>query len=451
MYSCGPTVYDNQHIGNLANVVFVDTLRRVLEYNGYSVQQVINFTDFGHLTSDADEGEDKMVLGLRREGLALTIGNMRALADMYITGFFADIHALNVRTHDTQFPRASDYIHAQIALIQTLEEKGYAYETSDGVYFDTTKFSNYGALGGQSTTEQEAGARVAVRSEKRNFRDFVLWKKGTTLGWDSPWGKGFPGWHIECSAMIRSCLGKQIDVHTGGIEHIGVHHNNEIAQSEAATGRAPLSRFWLHRAHIQIEGRKISKSIGNTVYLRQIIDRGYSPLAYRYWLLTAHYRTPANFTWEALAGAHAALKRLHRYFVDELSVTEGDVHEEYQNRFHAYINDDLDTPKAVALLWELMKDDTISREDKQATLLNFDTVLGLGLSESDDTRQQLLSGAGHKLSVSDTPPEVQELVTQREEVRKDKDFERADALREQLRQKGYIVEDTEKGPKLLKT
>ncbi len=450
MYSCGPTVYDSQHIGNLSNVVFVDTLRRTLEYNEYVVTQVINFTDVGHLTSDADEGEDKMTIGLRREGLALTIGNMRTLADTYITNFFADIHALNVRTHNTQFPRASDYIHAQIALVQTLEQKGYTYETSDGVYFDTTQFPNYGALGGQSATEQEAGARVAVRAEKRNFRDFILWKKDETIGWESPWGMGFPGWHIECSAMIRSCLGKQIDIHTGGIEHIGVHHNNEIAQSEAATGKSPLARFWLHRAHIHIEGRKISKSIGNTIYLRQIVDRGYSPLSYRYWLLTAHYRTPSNFTWDAIAGAHTALKRLHRYFVDELSDTEGVVQEDYAKRFHTCINDDLDTPKAIALLWELVKDESVSAADKRATLLTFDTVLGLGLNESDDTLYRLLHGAGQKLSVSDTPPEIQELVQERERAREQKDFERADALREELRQEGYLIEDTEKGPKLLK-
>jgi len=450
MYNCGPTVYDTQHIGNLSNAVFTDVLRRTLEYNGYVVHQVMNFTDFGHLTSDADEGEDKMAMGLKREGLEPTLENMRALADTYIATFLSDIAALHIETKDTQFPRASEYIDAQIALIQTLQEKGYAYETSDGVYFDTAHFPNYGILGRQSETKQEDGARVGVNPEKRNPHDFALWKKNESLGWKSPWGQGFPGWHIECSAMARSCLGKQIDIHTGGIEHIGVHHNNEIAQSEAATGKSPFSRFWLHRAHIQIEHRKISKSIGNTIYLRQIIDRGFSPLSYRYWLLTAHYSTPANFTWEAIEGSQAALKKLHRYFVDELSVETGVINTIYQERFHTYINDDLDTPKAIALLWELIKDSSVSPEDKRVTLLNFDTVLGLGLNESDETLTTLLQGGGQKLSISEIPESIQALVAKREEARKNKDFTLADTVREKLHEEGYIIEDTDNGPNLLK-
>ena len=446
MYNCGPTVYDRQHIGNLAYAVFADVLRRTLEYNDYTVHQVMNFTDFGHLSSDADAGEDKMTIGLKREGLEPTLENMKLLAEKYIETFLEDIRALNIQTNDTQFPRASEYIDAQIALIQTLVEKGYAYEISDGVYFDTAQFPQYGILGGQSATQQEDGVRVEANPEKRNQEDFALWKKDSNIGWQSPWGQGFPGWHIECSAMARSCLGKQIDIHTGGVEHIGVHHNNEIAQSEAATGKAPFSRFWLHRAHIQIEDRKISKSIGNTIYLRQIIDRGYSPLSYRYWLLTAHYKTPANFTWDALEGAQTALKKLHRYFVDELNVPVGSVNASYQEQFHTFVNDDLNTPKAIALVWELVKDDTVPTEDKRATLLDFDTVLGLGLSESDDSMITLISGGGQKLTISDIPKEIQKLVNEREQARQDKDFELADKVREQLHQEGYDIEDTQAGP-----
>src|SRR3989338_7170653 len=240
MYNCGPTVYDVQHIGNLSMFVFADTLRRALEYNNFSVKQVINITDVGHLTSDADEGEDKMTKGLKREGKKLTLENMRELGERYTQIFLDDLRKLNIDTSRITFPRASDYIPAQIAMITTLQEKGYAYTTEDGVYFDTSRFPAYGALGGVNIEGQKEGARVAIKSEKRNAADFALWKLDSKLGWDSPWGKGFPGWHIECSAMIRAILGEQIDIHTGGIEHIGVHHNNEIAQSEAATGKKPF-------------------------------------------------------------------------------------------------------------------------------------------------------------------------------------------------------------------
>src|SRR3989338_2065086 len=240
MYNCGPTVYDIQHIGNLSMFVFADVLRKVLEYNGLAVKQVINITDVGHLTSDADFGDDKMAKGLKREGKELTLENMRELGEKYTQIFLDDLRKLNIDTSRITFPRASDYIPAQIAMITTLQEKGYAYTTGDGVYFDTSRFPAYGALGGVNIEGQKEGARVAIKSEKRNAADFALWKLDSKLGWDSPWGKGFPGWHIECSAMIRAILGEQIDIHTGGIEHIGVHHNNEIAQSEAATGKKPF-------------------------------------------------------------------------------------------------------------------------------------------------------------------------------------------------------------------
>lgn len=450
VYSCGPTVYNTQHIGNLSMVVFTDVLRRALEYNGYVVKHTMNITDFGHLTSDADDGDDKMTLGLQREGLELTLENMKDLAERYAKEFFTDGAALGALPPTMQFPRASDYVNDQIALIKTLEEKGYAYETASSVYFDTTRFPTYGALGGQADSAQEDGARLAVNPEKHNQRDFVLWKKDEHLGWKSPWGMGFPGWHIECSVMARSTLGKQIDIHTGGIEHIGVHHNNEIAQSEAATGKVPFSNFWMHRAHILIDGRKISKSIGNTVFLRQIVDRGYSPLSYRYWLLTAHYRTSANFTWDALDGAHTALKKLHKYFVDELSVKEGTTDTVYEKRFRAFINDDLDTPKAIALVWELVKDTSVTPEDKRATFLRFDRVLGLGFSESDAALTTLLRGTAQKLSISDVPEDVQELVDAREVAREARDFGQADDLRAKILEAGYDIVDGKTGPQIQK-
>ena len=450
MYNCGPTVYDYQHIGNLSNPVFVDVLRRTLERRGYTVQQTMNFTDFGHLTSDADDGEDKMTIGLKREGLEPTLENMKTLAEKYASAFLDDIAKLRVETDSTEFPRASEFVPAQIALIETLEQKGYTYTISDGVYFDTEHFPRYGALGNQSDSQQEEGARVTPHPEKRNPRDFALWKFSDGIGWKSPWGIGFPGWHIECSAMAYSTLGKQIDIHTGGIEHIGVHHNNEIAQSEAATGKAPFSRFWLHRAHIQIEGRKISKSLGNTIFLRQIVDRGFSPLSFRYWLLTAHYRTPSNFTWDALEASHTALKKLHRHFVDELSVDPGTPDSSYTERFDAFLDDDLDTPKAIALLWEVVKDTTLTPNNKRATLLVFDSVLGLGLSESDDSLTVLRRGGGQRIAVSDIPKDVQTLVTEREAAREARDFERADALRADIATHGFVVTDTDDGPRIEK-
>ncbi len=375
MYHCGPTVYGEQHIGNLSMFVFTDILRRTVEYSGYNVRQVINFTDFGHLVSDADEGEDKMTKGLKREGLTPTLENMLAMGQKYARVFLADLEKLNINTRGTQFPFASEYVDAQIELVHKLEEKGLVYRTTDGLYFDTAKFPGYGKLGGLSHAGNEH--RVMENSEKRNAQDFALWKFNPDLGWDSHWGKGFPGWHIECSAMIIKLLGPQIDIHTGGVEHVPVHHNNEIAQSEAATGLSPFSRFWLHRAHLQISGAKIAKSDGNTVFLSEIIEKGFSPLAFRYFLLNSTYRATTNFTWEGLEAANNAFEKLKR-FVGPLS-TVGEVDLAYQAEFRAKLENDLNTPQALAVLWTLVKDKEVTPENKLATLLDFDTVLGLGL------------------------------------------------------------------------
>lgn len=455
LYHCGPTVYGRQHVGNLSMFVFTDVLRRTLEYRGLRVKQAINFTDFGHLTSDADEGDDKMMKGLKREGMKLSMENMRILGEKYAALFLKDIAMLNIETSGTLFPRASEYVPAQIAMIKTLEEKGYAYRGESGVYFDTAKFPDYGALGGIDLEGLRAGARVATTSEKRNPTDFILWKssaparKGVqALGWDSPWGRGFPGWHIECSAMINACLGKQIDIHTGGIEHIPVHHNNEIAQSESATGKRPLVRFWMHRAHLQLQGGKMAKSEGNVVYLSDIVEHGYDPLSFRYLLLGAHYRTSANFTWEALEAAQNAYQNLLQRMKDLHRPGMGTVPQQYQTRFLERIYDDLDTPGALAVLWEMVKDQTLAPSDIAAGAIDFDRVLGLKLGES--IRRLIGITLRETITLEDAPVGIRTLVEQRETARKEKDWARSDELRAKLAAEGYAVEDSPEGPVLVK-
>lgn len=442
MYNCGPTVYGRQHIGNLSMFVFTDVLRRVLEYNGYQVKQVINITDFGHLSSDADDGDDKMTLGLKREGLKPTLENMKVLGEKYTNLFLEDIRALNVQADRITFPRASDYVPAQIAMIRSLEEKGYAYTTAHGVYFDTSRFPAYGKLGDINLEGLRAGARVES-SDKRNPTDFILWKSDKKVGWDSPWGKGFPGWHIECSAMARACLGTQIDIHTGGIEHIPVHHNNEIAQSESATGKKPFSRFWMHRAHLQLEGAKIAKSEGNVVYLSDVTERGFHPLSLRYLLLGAHYRKNANFTWEALGAAQTAYSKLLALVDSLIDSPKADIPARWRKEFIAHVNDDLDTPGAIATLWEMTKDERLSPSELRAGLLDFDRVLGLNLTEPDDAAKKLaLTETETEVSAESLPEHVQSLVNEREAARQEKNWARADELRDLIAGEGYTVKDT---------
>lgn len=449
MYNCGPTVYGKQHIGNLSMFVFTDILRRALEYNGYTVRQTINITDFGHLVSDADEGEDKMLKGLKRDGLKPSMENMHEMATKYMNIFLEDIRALNVTVDGVSFPRASEHVPGQIAMIRTLEEKGYAYVLEDGVYFDTSRFPRYGALGGIDLEGLQAGARVKTNEGKRAATDFALWKFNKKLGWDSPWGKGFPGWHIECSAMARATLGEQIDIHTGGIEHIPVHHNNEIAQSECATGRRPFSRFWLHRAHIQIDGGKIAKSAGTVIYLSDIVERGFHPLALRYLFLGAHYRTNMNFTWEALGAAQQAYLRL-THLLQEMGTENGTILSRYQKRFQQCINDDLNTPGALAVLWDLTKNQKASKADVRATILDMDRVFGLNLSgPSPEVIRDATALFAAKSPIADVPPEIQELLNLREEARKTKDFQRADELRNAVRDKGFDIIDSSEGPQIV--
>ena len=444
MYSCGPTVYDYAHIGNLRAYVFADTLKRTLFYNGYSVNHTINYTDFGHLSSDGDHGDDKMMKGLSREGMDISLESMHLLSDRYIKAFNDDLTALNI-IFPTQFARASDYVREQITLIKTLEEKGYTYSTSDGIYFDISKFPTYGRLGNIDLEGQESGIRVAVNPEKKHPADFALWKHGA-LGFKSQWGTGFPGWHIECSAMAFATLGKQLDIHTGGVDNISTHHNGEIAQSEAATGKQ-FSKYWLHSEHIQIENQKISKSFGNGLTLQTLYDEGYTAHEYRYWLLTAHYRTKANFSLTALDGAKQAFTRLRRFMFEDWATEKGLPSTEYQQLFVEAINDDLNTPKVIALVWELVRDEKLTPGEKRATLLDFENVLGLGLDVDPEAGRIAL---GH-LSPKDIPADIQAMIDEREAARIARNWPEADRLRGTIAQKGYQLEDTAEGPKITQT
>ncbi len=426
MYNCGPTVYDRQHIGNLRSAVIWDTLRRALEFNSYKVKQVVNITDFGHLTSDADNGEDKMSRGLKKEGLAFTLENMKKLGQKYAEIYFEDRKKLNTLS-PTKAPFASDHIAENIKFISKLEKKGYTYQTSDGIYFNTAQFSDYGKLGGLSEISE---SRVGENKKKINPRDFALWKHNSQIGWNSPWGKGFPGWHIECSAMSKKYLGDTFDLHTGGIEHIPIHHNNEIAQSEAVNNK-PLAKYWLHNEHLIMPDGKMAKSLGNVVTLKEIEEKGIEPLVLRYWLLGAHYRSPISFSWQALEGAEHSLKKL-REFTSGLPTKKSPPDKKYLEKFKKHINDDLDTPKALALLWHLVKDKKINNSQKRATILEFDKVLGLKLSQKPK-----------KVFI---PEEIKKLVSKREKARKEKNWPEADRLREIIKQKGFEVKDTEKRP-----
>ncbi|MFH1365847.1 MAG: cysteine--tRNA ligase [Patescibacteria group bacterium] len=433
MYSCGPTVYYYAHLGNLRAYVFTDILCRTIRYSGLKLKQIMNITDFGHLTSDADSGEDKMTKGLLREGKELTLKNMRELAEFYTERFKEDLQALNIKIPNEMY-FASDYIKEDVELIKKLEGKGYTYKTSDGIYFDTSKISDYGILWGGKRDWDEKGARVTENSEKKDPKDFTLWKFEDKIGYSSPWGQGFPGWHIECSAMGIKFLGEQFDIHTGGVDHIAVHHTNEIAQSEAATGKKPFVKFWMHNEHVGIEGAKMAKSDGNFLRLSSITDRGINPLTYRFWLLMANYRTKINFVWEALEGAEIALKRLYGLYL-ALGNKHGHIHKEYQNKFKEYLEDDLDTPRALVLLWDVIKDKNMSAGDKKATILDFDKVLGLGFEN---------------LQKEKIPEEIKKLAEEREEARKEKDFKKSDELRKEINSLGYEVKDTSAGQKISK-
>jgi cysteinyl-tRNA synthetase len=442
LYHCGPTVYDRSHIGNIRSYVFSDILRKTLELNSYKVKQVINITDIGHLTSDADDGDDKMSLGLKREGLPHTKEGLKSLSKKYTALFIEDLKKLNIALPHF-LPKASEHIEGDIALIETLLQKEYAYHTRDGIYFDTKRFPSYGKLGHKDKEIQKGGARIILNTEKRNDADFALWKKSIDkkIGWESPWGNGFPGWHIECSVMSMQYLGKQIDIHTGGIDHIGTHHNNEKAQSEASTGKQ-FVRYWMHHEHILLSKEKISKSKKNTISLPQLEDHGYTPLAYRYFLLMSHYRTQVNFTFNTLLASQKTLKKLHCFFVENLlpQKKKGKVNEKYALSFFSALNNDLDTPRALALLHSVVKDSSLSLSDKKATILFFDRVLSLGFRDFE--KRDILPLSIGKESLE---KDIEKIKQERDNARKEKNWEKADTLRKLLFEKGYTVFDGEDG------
>ncbi len=427
LYSCGPTVYGPAHLGNLRTYVFSDTLRRVLELNGYTVKHVMNITDVGHLTDDADQGEDKVEQEAQRTGSsALTI------ARTYEAAFKTDLQALNI-LEPTDWLRATDHIAEQIQLVQQLEAKGATYRTEDGIYFDTASFPNYGALARLNPEGQRAGARVAQVAGKRHPTDFALWKFSPAgvqrqMQWDSPWGVGFPGWHLECSAMSLKALGDTIDIHTGGVDHIPVHHTNEIAQSETATGK-PFVRYWLHGEFLVIHDGRMGKSEGNALTLASLLERGISPLAYRFWLLQTHYRQKLNFSWEAVEAAARGYERLTSLIAD-LPEAKGQVDDAFITAFHSALNNDLDTPGAIARLWEFLGS-TADPSTKRASLELVDRALGLQL---------------YSIHASTIPEAITQLASQREEARARGDFKHADELRARIEAAGFHVEDTAQGP-----
>lgn len=452
MYICGPTVYDYAHIGHARTYINSDLLVRALKYFGYEVMVVMNITDVGHLTSDADTGEDKMEKKAKKEKKAAL-----AIAEFYTKDFFAMAGKLNIMRPNV-VSKATEHIEEMIELVRKLEEKGFTYRTSDGIYFDTSKLKDYGKLARLDKEGLQEGISVEKNLEKKNPTDFAVWKFAYKNGrafdsaqddpagrrqleWESPWGAhSFPGWHIECSAMSMKYLGESFDLHTGGVDHIPVHHTNEIAQSEAATGKK-FVRFWFHSAHLMVEGEKMSKSLKNFLRVLDVEKKGFEPLALRYLFLTSHYRMMMNFTWEAMEAAHMAYTRLKeaavmlRHSPEKAGQErhESEV-ERWKTKFMHALSDDLGVPEAVAVMWELIKSD-LSEQEKYQLLLEFDSVLGLGLKE---VRVEALEAR--------IPLAIQKLVDKRETKRLRKDFAAADDLRKEIEEKGYTVEDTEEGP-----
>lgn len=430
MYHCGPTVYDSIHIGNLRAFLLADITRRVFEYNGYAVNQVMNITDIGHLVSDGDSGDDKMTKGLKREGLEINLENMLKLARKYEEVFLADIADLNI-LRPKILARASEHVAEDIAMIEQLEVKGFTYTTSDGIYFDTEKMPDYGKLGGLDHTHE---SRIGEISEKKNPRDFALWKFDTEKGWQSPWGQGFPGWHIECSGMSTKYLGDQFDIHTGGHDLASVHHNNEIAQSECATGHAPFVQYWLHNEFVNIGEEKMAKSGNNFITLTTVRDNRINPLALRYLYLQSHYRSQISFSWDALSGSETALKKIQS-IITELP-NGGTINESYQTLFRETINDDLNTAGGIAVMWELLKNPDVSDADKRATLLDFDRVLGLQLADQQP------------IDITEIPEHIQKLLKERAIAREHNDWHSADLLRNEIKALGYEIKDTDDGQKI---
>jgi cysteinyl-tRNA synthetase len=431
LYACGPTVYHYAHIGNLRTYLFEDFLRRTLEFNGYEVNHIVNITDVGHLTSDADTGEDKMEVGARRTGMTAW-----EMADFYADIFKQDLSDLNALTPGT-WCKATEHIEEQIAFIKDLEDKGYTYRINDGIYFNSRKLNNYGYLARLDVEGLKAGARVDP-GERQFVTDFALWKfskpdESRQMEWDSPWGVGFPGWHIECSAMSAKYLGDYFDIHCGGEDHIPIHHTNEIAQTEASKGTR-LANYWMHGYFLQVDNAKMAKSKGDFLRLETLIDEGFTALDYRYFCLTAHYRSHLSFSWESLTSNRTALARLYQAAYDWGE--PGEPSDEFLEAFTRHINDDLNTPRALAVTWDLIRSE-VADDVKKATLLKFDEILGLDI-------------ANWRPESFEIPDSVQLLAAEREQARKDKNWGRADELRDEIAALGYSIEDTREGPKLTK-
>jgi cysteinyl-tRNA synthetase len=445
LYCCGPTVYWYAHIGNFRTFIFEDILRRTLEYNNYTVQHVMNVTDVGHLTSDADTGEDKMEVGARREQKSVW-----EIAKHYTNTFFDDAKQLNIQK-PTLICKATDHIHDMIELVQRLEKKGYTYIIDSGVYFDTSKLKDYGKLTGMTferlNQTLKAGARVEFNPQKINITDFGLWlfspkDQKRQMEWDSPWGIGFPGWHIECSAMSIKYLGDTFDIHCGGTDHPPIHHTNELAQSEAATGKSFVN-YWLHGAFLTFGEKKMSKSKGKIITVQSLKERGFDPLAYRYLCLTAHYRSQLVFTWENLQAAQNALSTLRehmRRFSEHQQRTGNNPQktQDYFTKFLTTVNDDLNMPKVLLLMWQLIRNEkNLNNREKYEVLQAFDRILGIDLTR-EVPRETL-------------PLKIEELIEQREKARKNHDWKTADELREQIKKLGYLIEDTAEGVRWKKT
>lgn len=444
LYTCGPTVYDYPHIGNWRAFVFGDILKRTLEFNGYQVRHVMNITDVGHLTGDnvgnADLGEDRMEKAAKRE-------NKTAwdIAEFYIDDFVKTRSWLNILPPDV-LPRATDHISEQIDLIKRLEEKGLTYRTKLGVYFDVAKFPDYGKLGGQKLVDKRVATRDELKedADKRNPFDFALWKfslpgEKRQMEWESPWGVGYPGWHIECSAMSMKYLGETLDIHTGGVDHIAIHHTNEIAQSEGATGKL-FSKYWMHSEFLTVDGGRMGKSLGNAYTIHDVTKKGFDPLSLRYFYLGAHYRTVLNFTWEGLDGAQNALNKLRVKFLEAMQEvgTGTKIDNDYLPQFTEAINEDLNTPKALAVVWKTIEDKTLAPKIKYDLLLKFDQVLGLGLGQITINNQQV-----------EIPEAVQKLLDTRNALRAEKKFKEADAAREEIEKMGYTIVDSTEGSRVV--
>ena len=436
IYTCGPTVYNYAHIGNMRAYIFMDTLRKVLKYNGYKLNHVMNITDVGHLTSDEDYGEDKMTKSAKEQHKSVT-----EIAKIYTDAFMKDIESLNIEKPE-HIVKATDHIKDMEEYVDKIVKNGYAYETSKGVYFDTSKLKSYGELSRVDLKNQRAGARIDVDEEKKNPLDFALWIKAPKehiMKWNSKYGVCYPGWHIECSAMSNKYLGDKFDIHTGGVDHIPIHHENEIAQSKGATGKNPAN-FWMHVEFLLIDNGKMSKSLGNVYKLDDLIKRGIEPLAYRFFTYTSHYRNKLNFTWDAIKAAQISLDRLRELTLSHKGVdTKIDKQklEEFENRFKNALNDDLNMPASLAVAFEVAKEHEKSN-DYYLLLKKFDTVLSLNI----DLKKQ-----EEKIKI---PEEIKDILQERKEARDKKDFKTSDILRDKLKSLGYIVIDSKEGQKIEK-